>query len=587
MDVFAGFHGRVLAAVQQLKHDGVVPHDTSIAGITLEPPKDASHGDLATNAAMVLAKPSGLAPRALAERIVPLLASDPYVASVEIAGPGFLNITLERSFWPSILRMVLEQGDGYGQSAIGKSKVVNVEYVSANPTGPMHVGHCRGAVFGDALANLLVVSGFKVTREYYINDAGMQVDLLARSAFLRYREALGEKIAAIPDGLYPGDYLKPVGAALAAEYGESLAKQSETSWLPVVRDKAVAMMMDGIRADLAALNVKPDVFYSERSLLWAAEDQVEATIESLRARGYVYEGRLPPPKGAPAEDWEDREQTLFRSTSFGDDIDRPLKKSDGSYTYFASDIAYHRSKLERGFRTLIDVWGADHGGYIKRMQAAVAALSDCRAQLDVKIVQLVKLLRAGEPVKMSKRAGEFVTLREVVDEVGRDAVRFMMLFRKNDAVLDFDLVKVLEQSRDNPVFYVQYGHARAQSVFRNARTAFPDIPEDIAKLAESSALARLSDPAELALMRQIALYPRILSGAASTHEPHRIAFYLFDLASEFHALWTQGNASPHLRFIIQNDRQLTEARLVLVQGIAAVLASGLALLGVEAPNEMR
>ena len=586
-NIFAEMLERVRAANEALIAAGVLPQGIDQSRITVEPPRDTGHGDMATNAAMVLAKDAGRKPRDLAELIAEKLRSDSLVAKIEIAGPGFINLTLRPAAWLDALQAAVRLGRDYGRSDIGDGAPVNVEYVSANPTGPMHIGHCRGAVFGDALANLLVVSGFKVTREYYINDAGMQVDLLARSAFLRYREALGEKIAAIPDGLYPGDYLKPVGAALAAEYGESLAKQSETSWLPVVRDKAVAMMMDGIRADLAALNVKPDVFYSERSLLWAAEDQVEATIESLRARGYVYEGRLPPPKGAPAEDWEDREQTLFRSTSFGDDIDRPLKKSDGSYTYFASDIAYHRSKLERGFRTLIDVWGADHGGYIKRMQAAVAALSDCRAQLDVKIVQLVKLLRAGEPVKMSKRAGEFVTLREVVDEVGRDAVRFMMLFRKNDAVLDFDLVKVLEQSRDNPVFYVQYGHARAQSVFRNARTAFPDIPEDIAKLAESSALARLSDPAELALMRQIALYPRILSGAASTHEPHRIAFYLFDLASEFHALWTLGNASPHLRFIIQNDRQLTEARLVLVQGVATVLASGLALLGVEAPNEMR
>jgi arginyl-tRNA synthetase len=464
---------------------------------------------------------------------------------------------------------------------------VNVEYVSANPTGPMHVGHCRGAVFGDALANLLAFTGFKVTREYYINDAGAQVDVLARSAFLRYRQALGEKIGAIPEGLYPGDYLEPVGAAIAAEYGDALARQSETSWLPIVRDKAIAMMMATIRDDLAALDVKPDVFFSERSLLMSGEDRVGAAIELLRQRGYVYDGRLPPPKGAPAEDWEDREQTLFRSTAFGDDVDRPLKKSDGSYTYFASDIAYHRSKLERGFRTLIDVWGADHAGYIKRMQAAVAALSDRQAELDVKVVQLVKLLRARQPVKMSKRAGEFVTLREVVDEVGRDPVRFMMLFRKNDAVLDFDLVKVLEQSRDNPVFYVQYGHARAQSVFRNARAVFPDLPEHIAQLAEHADLARLGDSAELALMRQIALYPRILAGAAAAHEPHRIAFYLFDLASEFHALWTLGNASPHLRFIIQNDRQLTEARLVLVQGVATVLASGLALLGVEAPNEMR
>jgi arginyl-tRNA synthetase len=426
-----------------------------------------------------------------------------------------------------------------------------------------------------------------VTREYYVNDAGAQVDVLARSAFLRYREALGDDVGAIPEGLYPGEYLKPVGAALAAEFGDALTRQSEDQWLPTVRAKAIDMMMAVVRADLAALNITHEVFFSERSLVHGELDRVAATIEWLRERGHVYEGRLPPPKGAPVEDWEDREQTLFRSTAFGDDVDRPLKKSDGSYTYFASDIAYHADKINRGFRTLIDIWGADHGGYIKRMKAAVAALSGGKAELDVKLVQLVKLLRAGEPVKMSKRAGEFVTLRDVVDEVGRDAVRFMMLFRKNDATLDFDLAKVIEQSRDNPVFYVQYGHARGQSVFRNAREAFPDLPADLIDLAETATLERLADPAELALMRQIALYPRVVEAAAAAHEPHRIAFYLFDLASEFHALWTLGNASPHLRFIIHNDRQMTLARLVLVQGVVTVLASGLALLGVGAPNEMR
>jgi arginyl-tRNA synthetase len=459
--------------------------------------------------------------------------------------------------------------------------------VSANPTGPMHVGHGRGAVVGDALANLLAFTGFRVAREYYINDAGAQVDVLARSAYLRYREALGEDIGAIPEGLYPGDYLKPVGAALAAEHGRALLGQPEERWLPVVRAKAIDMMMEAVRADLAALNISFDVFFSERSLIHGAADQVAATIDWLRARGEVYEGRLPPPKGASVEDWEDREQTLFRSTAFGDDVDRALKKSDGSYTYFASDIAYHRSKLERGFRALIDVWGADHGGYVKRMQAAVAALSNRSVELDIKLVQLVKLLRGGQPVTMSKRSGDFVTLREVVDEVGRDAVRFMMLFRKNDAVLEFDLAKVIEQSRDNPVFYVQYAHARGMSVFRNAKSVFSDLPENIAELVNVTELDRLSDPAELALMRQIALYPRVVEGAALAHEPHRIAFYLFDLASEFHALWTLGNASPHLRFIIQNDRHMTAARLVLVQGVVAVLASGLALLGVEAPDEMR
>ena len=478
-------------------------------------------------------------------------------------------------------------GGDYGRSDIGGGVPVNVEYVSANPTGPMHVGHGRGAVFGDALATLLAYSGFKVTREYYVNDAGTQVDQLARSAYLRYREALGENIGAIPEGLYPGEYLKPVGEALRAEFGDALTRQPETKWLPIVRAKAIEMMMAIVRADLAALNIEHDIFFSERSLIEGLANEVAATIDFLRARGLVYEGHLPSPKGAPIEDWEDREQTLFRSSAFGDDVDRSLKKSDGSYTYFASDIAYHRSKIERGFRAFIDVWGADHGGYIKRMQAAVAALSDRKAVLDVKLVQLVKLLRGGEPVKMSKRAGEFVTLREVVDEVGRDAVRFMMLFRKNDAVLDFDLAKVIEQSRDNPVFYVQYGHARGQSVFRNAREAFSDLPAESPRLLEVANLELLSDPVELALMRQIALYPRVVEAASTAHEPHRIAFYLFDLASEFHALWTLGTALPHLRFIIQNDRELTLARLVLVQGVVTVLASGLALLGVAAPDEMR
>jgi arginyl-tRNA synthetase len=536
---------------------------------------------------MVLAKDAGKKPRELAEAIAEKLRADDLISSVEVAGPGFINLTLKPAAWLDALRTVARTGTRYGASDLGHAAPVNVEYVSANPTGPLHIGHCRGAVFGDALANLLAFTGFAVTREYYINDAGAQVDVLARSAFLRYREALGENIGDIPEGLYPGDYLKPVGAALAAQHGAALKDQPEASWLPIVRATAIDMMMAAVRADLAALNVKHDVFYSERSLIEGGADRVAATIAWLRSLGTVYEGRLPPPKGAPVEDWEDREQTLFRSTDFGDDVDRPLRKSDGSYTYFASDIAYHRTKLERGFRALIDVWGADHGGYIKRMQAAVAALSDQAAELDVKLIQLVKLLRAGEPVKMSKRAGDFVTLREVVDEVGRDAVRFMMLFRRNDAVLDFDLAKVIEQSRDNPVFYVQYGHARGQSVFRNAREIFSDLPQDITELAESAELDRLSDPAELSLMRRIAMYPRVVEGAAQAHEPHRIAFYLYDLASEFHALWTLGNAAPHLRFIIQDDRQTTAARLVLVKGVVTVLASGLALLGVQAPDEMR
>jgi arginyl-tRNA synthetase len=586
-NVFAEILERVRAANEALIDAGQLPAGIDQSRIAVEPPRDAAHGDMATNAAMVLAKDAGRKPRELAELIAEKLRADTLIEKVEVAGPGFINLTLRPAAWVDALRAAVKLGQDYGKSDSGAGEPVNVEYVSANPTGPMHIGHCRGAVFGDALANLLAFTGFKVTREYYINDAGVQVNQLARSAYLRYREALGENIGTIPEGLYPGEYLKPVGAALAAEYGRALATQSETAWMPVVREKAVAMMMETIRADLAALNIKPDVFFSERSLLSSNVDYVAAAIEWLRERGFVYEGRLPPPKGAPAEDWEDREQTLFRSTAFGDDVDRALEKSDGSYTYFASDIAYHRSKLERGFSNLIDVWGADHAGYIKRMRAAVAALSDRAAELDVKVVQLVKLLRAGEPVTMSKRAGEFVTLRDVVDEVGRDAVRFMMLFRKNDAVLEFDLAKVVEQSRDNPVFYVQYGHARAQSVFRNARSAFPDLAEDMTDLADVARLERLSDPAELALMRRIALYPRTVAAASAAHEPHRIAFYLFDLASEFHSLWTLGNSSPHLRFIIQNDRELTEARLVLVKGVSTVLASGLALLGVEAPNEMR
>jgi arginyl-tRNA synthetase len=589
MNVFHLFTEHVRSAVTTLARAGVFPAPPDLTRIVVEPPREASHGDLATNAAMALAKDAGLKPRDLAEKIAAELGKLPEVTRTEIAGPGFINLTLDPAVWRAALADIIRAGEAFGRSQIGAGKPVNVEYVSANPTGPMHVGHCRGAVFGDALANLLEVAGFAVTREYYINDAGGQVDVLARSAFLRYREALGEDIGAIPEGLYPGDYLKPVGAALAKEYGDKLKAQPESQWLPPVRAKAIAMMMDEIRGDLAALNVKHDVFFSERSLI-EGKDQVGATIEALRAKGHVYEGRLPPPKGAPVEDYEDREQTLFRATAFGDDVDRPLKKSDGSYTYFASDIAYHKSKFDRGFRDMIDVWGADHGGYVKRMKAAVKAVSGNTADLDVKIVQLVKLMRAGVEVKMSKRSGEFVTLREVVDEVGRDAVRFMMLYRKNDAVLDFDLAKVIEQSKDNPVFYVQYGHARGQSIFRNAAEALPDLPtEPAARTAYLSqvSLDRLDDPGELALMRKLALYPRLVESAALAHEPHRVAFYLYELASEFHAQWTRGTNAPHLRFIILDDPQLTVARLAFVQGFVTVLASGLALLGVEAPNEMR
>ena len=588
--LFANMLGRVHAVCTALIGDGVLPAGLDLSRVVVEPPRDASHGDMATNAAMVLAKEAKAKPRDLAEKIAEKLLADDLIEKVDIAGPGFINLTLKAHVWSDALRTMLREADAYGRSAVGTGEKVNVEYVSANPTGPMHVGHCRGAVFGDALASLLSFAGYDVTKEYYINDAGAQVDVLARSAFLRYREALGEDIGEIPEGLYPGDYLKPVGQALAAEHGDRLLRQSEAEWLPVVRAKAIAMMMEMIKGDLAALNIKHDVFFSERSLIEGGTDRVGATIDFLRAKGDVYEGRLPPPKGAPVEDYEDREQTLFRATAFGDDVDRPLKKSDGSYTYFASDIAYHKNKFDRGFRNMVDVWGADHGGYIKRVQAAIKAVTAGEGELDVKIVQLVRLLRNGEPVKMSKRAGDFVTLREVVDEVGSDAVRFMMLFRKNDAVLDFDLAKVLEQSKDNPVFYVQYGHARGHSVFKNARATVPDLPEDDGKRRAylgSAEVERLNDPVELSLIRQLALFPRTLESAALAHEPHRIAFYLYDLASEFHALWTKGRDAPHLRFIMENDAGITTARLALVQGVVSVLASGLAVLGVHAPNEMR
>jgi arginyl-tRNA synthetase len=586
-NIFATVLTRVQAALEALVASGALPAGLAMSRVLVEPPRDSTHGDMATNAAMVLAKDAGRKPRELADAFAERLRADDLIEKVDVAGPGFINLTLKAPVWAGTLRTAIKAGPAYGHGAATGGKV-NVEYVSANPTGPMHVGHCRGAVFGDALANLLAFAGHDVTREYYINDAGAQVDVLARSAFLRYREALGETIT-IPEGLYPGDYLKPVGEALAAEHGRALNQMPEEQWLPLVRAKAIAMMMEMIRADLAALNVTHDVFYSERSLV-EGRDEVRATIEQLQAEDKIYQGRLPPPKGAPIEDWEDREQTLFRATAFGDDVDRPLLKSDGSYTYFASDIAYHKSKFDRGFAEMIDVWGADHGGYIKRMQAAVKAITDGKGALDVKIVQLVRLLRAGEPVKMSKRSGDFVTLREVVDEVGKDAVRFMMLYRKNDAVLDFDLAKVIEQSRENPVFYVQYGHARAHSIFRNAREEVRELPQDPAARAAflgAAAVELLDDAAELALMKKIAAWPRLIEAAAGSHEPHRVAFYLYELASEFHTQWTRGKDSPHLRFIIQSNPSLTVARLALVQGVVTVLASGLALLGVGAPEEMR
>ncbi|MBA2400536.1 MAG: arginine--tRNA ligase [Bradyrhizobium sp.] len=588
--LFADVLARVHAICAALAAEENWPAGIDFSRVVVEPPRDATHGDMATNAAMVLAKEAKAKPRDLADKFAEKLRADDLIASVEIAGPGFINLTLKPQVWADALRTVLHEGASYGASAIGKAEKVNVEYVSANPTGPMHVGHCRGAVFGDALCSLLQFAGYDVTREYYINDAGAQVDVLARSAFLRYREALGEDIGAIPDGLYPGDYLVPVGQALAAEYRDKLKAMSENVWLPIVRLKAIDMMMEMIKGDLAALHIKHDVFFSERSLIETGNNKVTETIDYLRGKGDVYEGRLLPPKGKPVDDYEDREQTLFRATAYGDDVDRPLMKSDGSYTYFASDIANHKNKFDRGFTNLIDVFGADHGGYIKRMQAAVKAVTAGKAALDVKIVQLVKLLRDGELVKMSKRSGEFVTLREVVDEVGSDAVRFMMLFRKNDAVLDFDLAKVIEQSKDNAVFYVQYGHARGHSIFKNAREMLPDLPEtDSARAAYlgDAAVERLTDPAELSLLKQLALYPRMIEAAAVAHEPHRIAFYLYDLASEFHALWTRGRDLPYLRFIITNDAEITRARLAMVQGVVSVLASGLAVLGVHAPTEMR
>ncbi|MEA2952535.1 MAG: arginyl-tRNA synthetase [Alphaproteobacteria bacterium] len=592
-NIFAIVLDRVHAANGALVVSGLMPANIDQSRVVVEPPRDPTHGDMATNAAMVLAKEAGKKPRDLAEAIAEKLRADDLVAKVDVAGPGFINLTLKPSAWTDELRGVLRAGVAYGRSDVGQGEAVNVEYVSANPTGPMHVGHCRGAVFGDALAMLLEGSGFKVTREYYINDAGAQVDVLARSAYLRYREALGEKIGEIPDGLYPGDYLKPVGEALAAGYGDRLLNKPEGEWLGPVRDMAIAMMMEMIREDLAALGIKHEVFFSERSLHASQNggpSKIAETIEFLEQKGLLYRGTLPPPKGQVMEDWEPREMLLFRATQFGDDVDRPILKSDGTPAYIAPDIAYHREKFNRGFHNMIIVLGADHAGYVKRLKAAVEAVSAGTATIDVKICQLVRLLREGQPAKMSKRAGDIVTVRDVVDEVGRDAVRFMMLYRKNDAALDFDLAKVIEQSKDNPVFYVQYAHARGQSIFRNAREVVPHLPTDAigrAALLGEAPLDRLDDPAELALMRRIALYPRLVEAAALSHEPHRIAFYLYELASEFHSLWTRGNDASHLRFIIQNDPLMTLARLALVHGVATVLAAGLASLGVEAPDEMR
>jgi arginyl-tRNA synthetase len=586
MDAYADVGARVAAALEALKKEGVLPSDIAVPPVEIETPRDPAHGDLACNAAMVLAKPARMKPRDIAVALQSKLAADPDIAGVEVAGPGFLNLRMTPEFWHRVVGAVLDDGEKYGRSDIGKAERTNVEYVSANPTGPMHVGHCRGAVFGDALANLLAFAGYDVTREYYINDAGGQVDVLARSAFLRYREALGEDIGAIPEGLYPGDYLKPVGETLAKEHGKSLLNMPEERWLPLVRERAIADMLVMIKDDLAALNIRHDVFFSERSLTSGKSNEIDAAIAVLRKKGLIYEGRLEKPKGHDDQEWEDREQTLFKSTDFGDDTDRALMKSDGSYTYFAADIAYHYSKLERGFRHLINVFGADHIGYIPRMKAAVAALSDGAADIDIKVCQLVKLFRGGEPVKMSKRAGTFVTLRDVVEEVGRDPVRFMMLYRKNDAPLDFDFAKVTEQSKDNPVFYVQYAHARAASILRNVAEAFPGLTPD-SKEVRGADLSRISDAGELDLIKKLAFFPTLVGGAARAHEPHRVAFYLYDLASAFHGQWTRGNDLTQLRFIQPSDRNLTAARCALVVAVQRVVHSGLALLGVGAPDAMR
>ena len=586
MTAFEHVETLIVKALEAMKADGALPADLSLPAIEVEFPRDPTHGDLASNAAMVLAKPARMKPRDIAEGLKARLEGEAVVEKIDVAGPGFLNISFKPSFWQDVIREIDRQGASYGRVAKGAKAPVNVEYVSANPTGPMHVGHCRGAVFGDALANLLEFAGYDVTREYYINDAGTQVDVLARSAYLRYREALGEDIGAIPEGLYPGDYLKPVGAALAEEFGDKLKGQSEADWLPVVRARAITAMLAMIKEDLAALNIHHDVFFSEASLKSDGRDRVAEAIAALKAKGLIYEGQLPKPKGHDEEEWEEREQVLFRSTQFGDDIDRALQKSDGTYTYFASDIAYHYDKLLRGFKHLVNVFGADHIGYIPRMKAAVAALSGGEADLDIKVCQLVKLYKNGEPFKMSKRAGTFVTLRDVVDEVGRDPVRFMMLYRKNDAPLDFDFAKVTEQSKDNPVFYVQYAHARAASVFRNAEEAFPGLTRDSADIRNAD-LSKLDNVGEIDLMKRLAAFSRIMAGAAAAHEPHRLAFYLFELASALHSQWSRGNDSPQLRFIQQDDRDVTAARLAIVAATQRVISSGLAVLGVEAPDAMR
>lgn len=580
MDIFADFAARVAAALKTLYPEASAE---LIARAVVEPPRDPGHGDLSSNAAMVVAKPLGKNPREIATALAEHFKSDPDVETVEVAGPGFLNFRLDEPVWHRVLKSVDTLGVGYGKSDLGRGEKVNVEYVSANPTGPMHVGHTRGAVFGDALAALLEYVGYDVTREYYTNDAGGQVDTLARSAFLRYREALGETIE-IPSGYYPGDYLKPVGEHLVDAFGRDLLNMPEAEWLPKVKDLTLKAMMELIRTDLANLGVKQDVTFSEKTLHGQGGD-IDLTLEWLREQGLVYQGRLERPKGAPDEDWEDREQTLFRAKDFGDDVDRPLVKSDGSYTYFAADIAYHRNKYLRGFKHMINVFGADHSGYVSRLKAAVKAVSGGEADVDVKIMQLVRLLKNGEPFKMSKRSGDLVLLSDVVEEVGVDATRFMLLYRRNEQAMDFDFALVKEQTRDNPVFYVQYAHARTCSVFRTAEAELPALDLSPGELAKAP-LELLVSPADIELIKTIAQWPRTVSAAALAHEPHRIAFYMYELAAGFHAFWAKGKDDRSLRFVNPEDLKLTMARLALVSAVRQVLVNGLTVLGVSAPDEL-
>ncbi len=585
MNIFKAFETDIRKLLEELAAEGAIPAGLDSSRLTVEPPREASHGDLSTNAAMILAKPAKMAPRALAELLVAKLKGRADVASVEIAGPGFVNLRLTPDVWRDRIRDVLNAGTAYGDSDLGGKTPVNVEYVSANPTGPLHAAHGRGAVFGDALASLLEKAGYAVSREYYINDAGAQVDVLGRSTFIRYREALGEEVGEIPAGLYPGEYLKEVGQALAERDGNRWVGTDESEWLPACRDFAIAMIMGWIKEDLGVLGVTMDVYSSERALVTAGA--VDKALTALEERGLIYTGVLEPPKGKKPDDWEPRPQTLFKSTDFGDDVDRPLKKSDGSFTYFSNDIAYHFDKYKRGFGSLIDVWGADHGGYVKRMQSATTAVTEGKASLDVKLCQLVHLMQNGQPVKMSKRAGTFVTLRDVIDQVGKDVVRFIMLTRRNDQTLDFDFAKVTEQSKDNPVFYVQYAHARCRSVLRHAATALPQLDQAPAALAAAANLARLDADEEMALAKRMATWPRVVEAAAEAHEPHRIAFFLYDLASDFHALWNRGRDDASLRFLIEGDAELTTARLALIAAVATVIASGLTVMGVEPVEELR